>query len=244
MVAAWSDRIAGVYEPVTDKSETPPIDDDFLAAECALGLTPFEAAEDVRDRLKSDARFAARVAGWQERLVALTDDINPVAPHKRVKKQLLARLFPKVRVPLMQRLWVWKGISLAAVLMLAYLAMPLLRPVGPEAPAPIYATQLKGDSTLEVLAVFDEARGDIALRRLNGEAPAGRVLELWAILPDQAPMSLGVLPTDDVARMVLPEGLAAQVAVITLAISDEPPGGAPQGVPTGSIMASGAVTRF
>jgi anti-sigma-K factor RskA len=229
---------------MTDTPQSPPLDDNFLAAECALGLTPAEVSSDVAGRLKNDAGFAALVAGWQERFVALTDDINPVAPRKRAKKALMARLFPKIRVPLLQRLWVWKGISLTAVLMLAYLAMPLLRPPAPDLPAPIYAAQMKGDFALEVLAVFDQDTGDIALRRLVGEAPDGRVLELWAILPDQAPISLGVLPAGDAVRVALPDALAMQVANITLAISDEPVGGAPEGAPTGDVRAAGKVSAL
>ncbi|MGC1496809.1 MAG: anti-sigma factor [Sulfitobacter sp.] len=224
--------------------EDPAQDDDFLAAEMALGLTTGDALQAAQGRLNRDAPFAAKVAGWQERFVALTDDIKPVSPRKRAKKDLLVRLFPKVRVPLTQRLWVWKGISLAAVLALAYIAMPMLRPAPDTMPAQIYAAQMSGESTLEVLAVVDTARGDIALRRLVGGAPDGRVLELWAILPDQAPISLGVLPAGDVTRVALPDEMLGQVATITFAISDEPTGGAPDGTPTGSILATGIVSAL
>ena len=39
-------------------------------------------------------------------------------------------------------------------------------------------------------------------------------------------------------------GLAPEAAQITLAITDEPPGGAPGGVPTGEVMAAGAVAEL
>jgi anti-sigma-K factor RskA len=97
---------------------------------------------------------------------------------------------------------------------------------------------------LELIAVVDPAAGDIALRRLAGGAPADRVLELWAILPEQAPISLGVLPETEVARVNLPADLADRTPLMTLAITDEPPGGAPEGSPTGEIRAVGAVNEL
>lgn len=231
---------------MTDKSDTPPEDrdDDFLAAEYALGLTEVDRLSQIQQRVVTDPGFAARVAGWHERLVAMTDDIAPANPSKRAKKELMARLFPKSHVPLMQRLWVWKGIAFAAIALLAYIAMPMLQPPVPEDVAPLYATQMSGESTLQVLAVADTARGDLALRRVAGGAPDGRVLELWALLPDQAPISLGVLPDDDVTRVALPADLLAQIDVLTLAISEEPQGGAPDGAPTGSILAVGEVSAL
>jgi anti-sigma-K factor RskA len=229
---------------MSDAPLTPEDDDTLLAAEYALGLIDGEELSVTHARAARDAGFAAHVARWQERLVAMTDGIAPVAPPKRAKKTLMARLFAKERVTFLQRLWVWKGISFAAIALVAYLAMPLLRPA-PEQPGAVYATSMAAeDSTLQMLAVVDPARGDIALRRVAGGAPAGRVLELWALLPERAPISLGVLPEGDVARVALPADLAADVAQITLAVTDEPTGGAPEGVPTGTILAVGAVAEL
>ena len=230
---------------MSDHPTMPPEDDDMLAAEVALGLAEGEVRDAARSRLLQDRDFARRVADWQERFAALTDDIAPVAAPARTRKALMARLFPMRRVPLMERLWVWQGISFAALATVAFLAVPLLQePVEPER-AEVYATRMAAeDSALELLAVMDMSRGDIALRRVSGTAPEGRVLELWAILPDRAPISLGVLPEGDVNRVSLPVDLAAEAAQITLAITDEPPGGAPGGVPTGSVMAAGAVAEL
>ncbi|MGB3243828.1 MAG: anti-sigma factor [Sulfitobacter sp.] len=229
---------------MSEDVQNPAEDDDFLAVEYVLGLSDSEALEECIRRLRSDSAFAARVAGWQERCVAMTDDIAPVAPRKKVKQAILAELFPKKSVPLLDRLWVWKGFTIASLVLAGYVAFPTLRPSDPVLPDTVYATQLRGDSALEVLAVLDPAGGEIALRRLVGEAPDGRVLELWAILPDQAPISLGVIPQGEAVRVALPEALGAVATQITLAITDEPPGGAPNGAPTGSVMAAGAVSEL
>lgn len=230
---------------MSDTPIIPPEDDDLLAAEVALSLLEGEERVAARARLLDDRAFARDVADWQERFVVLTDDIAPVAPPARLRKSLMSRLFPTRHVPLLQRLWLWQGISVAALATVAFLALPMLRETPVQTPGDVYAARMAAeDSALEMLAVMDMSRGDIALRRVSGTAPEGRVLELWAILPDRAPISLGVLPEGDVNRVALPADLAPEAAQITLAITDEPPGGAPEGAPTGSIMAVGAVAEL
>ena len=76
-------------------------------------------------------------------------------------------------------------------------------------------------------------------------APAdvqGRVPELWLIPPGEAPKSLGLVSVDKAQLVVVPKALLRALAKgSTLAISLEPPGGAPQGVPTGPIIAKGGI---
>ncbi len=229
---------------MSEEDFTPRDAEDAMAAEYVLGLATGDVLAEAQTRAAHDAAFAQRVASWHERMVQLTDSIDPVAPPKKLKRLLLKSLFPRVSVPLMQRLWVWQGIALAALVLAAYLATPLLQPKELDVPRDVYATQMSSpDFDLQVIAVVD-TRNSIALRRLAGQAPADRVLELWAILPDQAPISLGVLPEGESARIPLPQALAEQIATITLAITDEPLGGAPGGVPSGSIRAAGEISAL
>ena len=224
---------------------SPRDDDSALAAEYALGLTPASELTETRRRAASDAAFSAHVVMWQERLVAMTDDIDPVSPAPRIKKAVMARLFMPARVPLLQRVWLWQGVSIAALALAAFLGYQQMQPIEPVPQAPVFATQLSGaDGALQVLAVFDSARGDLALSRTAGDALPGRVLELWAIAPDQAPVSLGVLPEQSTTRVALPEALAGIAGQLTLAISDEPIGGSPTGAPTGDVLAAAPVTEL
>jgi anti-sigma-K factor RskA len=228
---------------VSEDIHTLPEDPEYQAAEYALGLAEGDHLRSAQTKVQTDPGFAARVAGWQERFVAMTDSIAPVAPRRRVKKALMATLFPKQKVALLDRLWVWKGFTLAALVLAAYVSFPTLRPE-PVEDGTVYATQMQGDSTLQILAVLNPTEGAVTMRVLAGEAPEGRVLELWAILPEQDPLSLGVLPGGESVQLPLPADLAGVAGLITLAITDEPSGGAPEGVPTGSIMAIGAVSEI
>lgn len=229
---------------MTDAALTPRDEDNLSAAEYVLGLGDPESLTLAHTRARHDAEFAQRVASWQERFVSMTDSIEPVAPGKKLKKKILKQVFPKVRTPLLQRLWIWQGITLAALVLAAYLAAPLLRPT-PEMPRDVFASHLTGDvDDLQVLAVVDNA-GGLAMRRIAGGAPEGRALEVWVILPDRDPVSVGIWPKGQVAaRMQLPPDLAGQVAQMSLAITDEPPGGAPEGAPTGTIRAVGSISEL
>ena len=231
---------------MTQTPETPH-DDDLLAAEMVLGLSSDDDMIAARRRVATERDFADRVVFWQERLTAMTDGIDPVSPPARVKKKLMAQVFPKQRVSILQRLWVWQGVAMASLLFAGYLGVQLLeintRPGGDQ--PTVLAAQLVSDtSPLQVLAVVEPIKHEIALRRVSGSANEGRVLELWAILPDQAPVSLGVLPDSETTRVAIPPSWRDQTAQMTLAISDEPIGGSPTGAPTGDVLAIGAMTNL
>lgn len=231
---------------MTDTPDTPR-DDDMFAAELVLGLASADDVGMARRRMATEQSFAEKIIFWQERFAAMTDSIKPVKPRAAVKKKMLARVFPTPRRSLFQRVWLWQGTSVAALLLAGYLGVQLLeintRPGGGQ--PTVLAAQLTSDtSPLRVLAVVEPIRHEIALRRVAGTPAPDRALELWAILPDQAPVSLGVLPDRETVRVLVPEELRSQAANITLAISDEPVGGSPTGAPTGEVLAAGAMTEL
>jgi anti-sigma-K factor RskA len=61
--------------------------------------------------------------------------------------------------------------------------------------------------------------------------------ELWALMDDGTPISLGLLPqSGDASRALDARSLAALRRSSTLAVSLEPAGGSPQPVPTGPVV--------
>ncbi|MDD9910703.1 MAG: anti-sigma factor [Ahrensia sp.] len=98
-----------------------------------------------------------------------------------------------------------------------------------------YVAVVNANGDLPSLLVnIDTASGDITLRSLGIERPAGRSLELWYVPPGQAPVSVGLVSegTLDFSQVDLSDnGL--------LAVSLEPQGGSPTGSATGPVLYTG-----
>lgn len=159
-------------------------------------------------------------------------------------------LFAEAQDPvgLWQRLGLWKAISFGTTALAAVLAIMLILPPAvqtPPGPTPIYVSEIAGEGdALRLLAAYDPAQGTLAITRTAGGAADGRVLELWAIEGDNAPVSLGVLASAERDTIVVPEALRPAIDGLVLAISDEPPGGSPTGAPTGAVLAVGPITEL
>lgn len=223
-----------------------PQDDSLLAAEYVLRLLdPVEDAA-FRARLATEPALAAEVTAWTTRLSGLDADVAEVAPRPAVKTGLERRLFGQPqRLPLWQRVGLWQAVSLASVAVAAFLALQSLQPPQPVAPTPLFVSEIAAeDQSLRLLAVYDAQAAELRLTRTAGSAAEGRVLQLWAIAGDAAPVSLGVLPETGTTAVILPEALRAGLADLVLAISDEPPGGSPTGAPTGAVLAVGQVSAL
>jgi len=220
-------------------------DDIALAGEYALHLMDADARRAFEARLDAEPALRALVVEWNEQLAPLADNFTPQTPPPAVKARINAVLFPATP----SRTWsLWRvlaGSGLAAVLAVGVLVMlpqdPAPTPFTPSLTAEIAAE----DASLIVLASFAPETGVLRIDRQAGAANDGRVLELWLIAEGaDAPVSLGVLPDETQTDIALPETLAQAISGGTLAISDEPLGGSPTGVPTGDVLALGAVVSL
>jgi len=218
-------------------SDETPEDLDLLAAEYALGLASGDDLAKARRLAASDRAFARMVTQWEVRLAALTDDLAPQAPRPAVKKALLARVFSEQeRVPIWQRLWVWQ---MAGALSLALLAVVLVTDLNqPSLPAgPLYTAQIVSEEgDFRVVAVVDKSTDEVFLTRTAGAAPEGRILQVWAHGEGAPAVSVGLWPEGDSVRLPMPEVIAAVDGVLTLGVSEEPPGGSPTGSPSGRVF--------
>lgn len=206
--------------------QPPRDDDDALAAELVLGVLEHEARAAAEARQANDPEFAARVADWESRFAPLNDDY-PEVPAPNLLPRIEARLFPKPDRRPVWRAWLM-GVIYATIAMLALASWWLLTP--PE--ALLVAQMATEDASLSYEARFDGQMLTVA--RLAGQpAPAGQVHELWIIAPGAAPVSLGLLADAPltVAYPVPPKGWV-------LAVTVEPAGGGPGGVPTGPVIVS------
>jgi len=228
---------------MTDDNDTE--DEITLAAEYALGLlTPGEAVA-FEDVLSVDPEMRDHYAQWAASLTTLTDEIDPVEPPAHLQAQITETLFGPVdaKPSLLARLGVLGpvlGGLVAAVLVLVVLNQTnFLKDSGPTYVAEIAAE----DASLVVTARFDPADGVLQMSREAGTPLEGRSQELWLIVGENAPISLGVWPVGQTqAALAIPADVAALMPDAVLAISDEPLGGSPTGQPTGAVLGTGAVS--
>lgn len=238
---------------------------ELLAAEYVLGVLDPHARRGVEARLPGDAALAAAVAMWNQRLGALALDVPDATPPAwlwaRIVDALpLSAAAPPSRTrsgPAPAGFWdslaFWRtlaGGALAAAV-IAFVApwrpAPEIEPPVAVAPAPAavpahaaalvqddgrggYTATLDHDHRLRVSPAADPPHSDT------------QVPELWLIPEGQAPISLGVIAQDTTTELTLPSDVVPLLSAPTvLAVTWEPPGGAPQGVATGPVVAVGAL---
>ena len=100
-----------------------------------------------------------------------------------------------------------------------------------------------GKADASMLVTFDPRHNQLVLQRVSGFREAeSKSLQLWALPPQGAPRSLGVVGEGLVAQLAVQE--TDVKAVPTLAISLEPKGGVPSATgPTGPVLFTGALIR-
>jgi anti-sigma-K factor RskA len=141
------------------------------------------------------------------------------------------------------------GLATAAAVAVALMAVPpLLRPPAApppvQRPAPVLIASL-GDRDLPgaVAVTFVPSAGDLLVTASAIERRPGRDHQLWIIPEGGAPISLGVISTEESHKRRLSAALAGQFRVgATIALSREPSGGSPTGQPTGPVVAAGELT--
>lgn len=231
-----------------DNSEREFGGDDAVAAEYVLGVLAADERQAAARRIETDAAFARLVDRWEVTLAPMAGGYGPIEPPAAVKQALDRRLFTSTaatataRAGIWQSLAFWRGLTVAAVAAFAlYVAVPLLSPPAPEAPAErLVASLAPQQSDVHYFVVYDGRAGDIGLSHVTGARATDRDFELWVIEPGQPPASLGVIPTGSNVHLAVSRDVQRKIASgAVFAISLEPVGGSTTGAPTGPVVAAG-----
>ena len=212
---------------------------DLLAAEFALGTLVGRARRSFARRIARDAFVARRVRAWEDRFAVLALRLSPVAPSPAAWEAIARRT---AGGSLSGR---WRALAAAlavvAVLGFGWVVWQELRPREPQAMA-VVATEA-GAKLWNVALAADggylevEVVGDVRY-------PSDRARELWALPPDAAPVSLGLMPPRGRLRLPLNDRQRAALGLApNVAVSDEPAGGSPTGAPTGAVLYVAPLTR-
>jgi anti-sigma-K factor RskA len=217
---------------------------DRLAAEYVLGTLRGRARQRFERWLVSP-QVGEIVRAWEDRLAGLEPHLGKATPPAAVWHELEHRL-DLHRGPVAR--WVSRHrVPMAAALLL--LLFPIIgfytlrQPPAPVTLAASHRALIQGDPqtiywSVELLGEDQELAVEVqAVHALD----AGQALELW-VLPAPGvnhgqPVSLGLLPASGVARRALtPAQRAALAGARQLAVSLEPAGGSPMGMPTGPVL--------
>ncbi|MCB1518801.1 MAG: anti-sigma factor [Hyphomicrobiaceae bacterium] len=228
-----------------------PVPDDVLAAEFVLGLLDLTAHARAERRAASDPDFARKVLFWQTHLASLDVEVDRVAPPD-VFPKIEARLFGSPRKLVWSGLWndlrVWRALAAGALLVaMIVVGLSAFQPgiVSDTNQQTLVASLQAEGSDASFLALCDVKSGRVRLTGVSGEVIAGKDYELWIIPDGKDPISLGVVPISGTAEVALADNLKAYANPSSiLAVTLEPLGGAPEGKPTGPVVAAGTMTTI
>jgi anti-sigma-K factor RskA len=222
-------------------------DDDLLAAEFAIGLLDPQEAAAVQARARLDAPLSLRIAWWRDQLSPLADR-GAVEPPQYIWRGIERRLAANDDAS--GRVTRWRNTAIGAMsiaaALVAYIGLaPPPQPVyvtkTVAAPAPMIAMLTGQGGSQVALVVDDQGHFRTAPGHLE---PGKRYPELWVIPADGKPRSLGVFDAHGrSAHSVTPAMRKLMAEGMTFAVSLEPAGGSPTGLPTGPVVATGKLIR-
>jgi anti-sigma-K factor RskA len=221
---------------------------DELASEYVLGTLPAEQRAEVEQRLTTDAALRSAVDAWEQRLLPLTEQVEPETPSvylwRRIERSLGHSALQDSTVSWWNRLALWRGLAgagIAASLVLATLLLTRTAAINPTAYVVVLVAPQNQAPGWVIQASHDQAIQLIPLGIM--EVPADKTLQFWTKGEDwQGPVSLGLVKPGQslsVPLDKLPPLAPNQLFELTL----ENPGGSKTGKPTGPIQAIGRAVK-
>jgi anti-sigma-K factor RskA len=227
-------------------------DIDALAGEYVLGTLDAAERAAVAVRRQREGALDVAIAAWEARLAPLLDEIAPVAPPDHLLDGIMRRIDSAAGnseiIALRRRLHAWRVAALGA----CAVAASLLLFVAAHSLAPprrgqnfVAVLQHDGASPAFIVSV-DIAARTLTIRPVAAAPQTGRSYELWLVNNRLgAPRSLGVVQNAvfTVASSRL-NGLPPKIVRdSTFAVTLEPLGGSPSGLPTAPILYSGTLVQ-
>lgn len=219
-------------------------DIDLLAGEYVLGTLEETERRSFQRRLLTDVAAVTAVAQWQQRLSPLLLTAPEIAPPEGLWRKIEAGSAPAND----NRVRRWQAATAAAALVALVTSgvalrepRPAPRPVAAQQPAaPLFqsvAALSESGGAPALLVTYDPATEKMRVTPVNVSPRPGHSLELWVIAGKAAPKSIGLM-RDEGATALDRMALDMQQQM-TIAVSVEPKGGSPTGLPTGPVIYSG-----
>ena len=214
-----------------------------LAAQYVLGVLQGPARRRFEREMMQHWRIRQEVWFWERQLQLLAERSPTVTPPAHVWERLSQRVLPNQREANVTSRWrwLWQGWSLGATAIAALFAAMLWW----QAPTSINVQE-------QWLAVVQSPQAEpLWLVNADAESPQVRLkaiaapavdarqdYELWLLPQQGTPQSIGILPTGqgEITIRLSTAQFQALLQNRSLAISIEPKGGSPTGLPTGPVV--------
>ena len=223
---------------------------DKLAAEYVLGTVSARVRRRFEFYLRANPQLRRAVSQWEARLAPLADALPAIEPPARVWQAIKTRL--KIGRPAGPGFWeslsFWRVSSFAsgllALALIVFVALP--KPETQVDPGRMVVVMNDlATSKPAMTASWEPGQGASRTLRIrvigHAEMAPNTAWELW-MLPggEQKPVSLGLITTHETQIVKIPQALAARLdASQGLAMSVEPAGGSPTGLPSGPVLYAG-----
>ena len=213
---------------------------DALAGQYVLGTLKGLARKRFQRLLLSSSKAREAIFMWEQNLNNLASAITPQAPSDSVWENILQGIESKPQpsktvVQTKPSLWqTWSFIATAACIVIAFL---VLKPTEEASQyQQIALVQNQDKQSLWVIEVNEDALTIKASNQLV--AQRDKDYQLWMILKGQdLPVSLGILPKQG-GKFLLKDKRFNADDISLLAVSLEPLGGSPNGLPTEVLYAT------
>ena len=218
-------------------------EDDFAAAEYALGTLDASERATLAARRLREPDLDEAILAWEARLAPLAEAVPEIEPPRDLLPAIEARIrgaSPEAPgngaiVELERSIRRWRAMAIAASLFAGVLAIGFIARETSRQSAPHeYVAILQKDAASPAFAVtVNLDKQELTVRPVAAQAPPGKSYELWLIDSKLGARSLGVIG-DTPRGANLSAYDPAVVADATYAVTVEPPGGSPTGQPSGA----------
>src|SRR5580704_5116304 len=230
--------------PETSPAEWPPLimtdepGTDSIAIPPPVGELPEAVSDSIAASL---ARSLAEPVEERSERVPAPPEIEPRVESRVERSANVVQLAR--RVSRWRRMTVVMG-AIAALLAL-YIGLAQFAPGPAQLGARLVAVLQQEPTAPAFLLTVDPQSRTLVVRRVSATPEAGRSYELWLISSQfPTPKSLGVVGTDEFTQRPIPGNFdVATLRTASYAVSLEPSGGSPSGVPTGPVLFTGKIVE-
>lgn len=226
-----------------------------LAAEYVIGTLPNDERADVAVRRVHDSTLDAAIMRWEQHLAPLLESVAPVAPPEGLLEKIQSCVSTSTSVisleqhrkTLAAKTRPWRMATGAMSALAASLAGFLIWS-GPGKPDmnPKYVAVIQEQSQSPAFLMTVDMKSHMcAIKSVISPPHPDKSFQLWMVHESwKEPKSLGLIAKNDMEMMPMDSDIDPDLYMnATFAVSLEPAGGSPTGLPTGPVMYAGRLVQ-